>query len=98
MPSTTPAQPISGADRPAVAAHVRLTYDPVRERHVLLSPEAVAVLNGTGLAVLRLCDGTRTVAEIVAVLRGRYDRVDDAEVRRFLDHLAARRYVEAAHG
>jgi pyrroloquinoline quinone biosynthesis protein D len=65
---------------------------------VLLGPEAVAVLNGTGVAVLRLCDGTRTVAEIVAGLRSRYDRVDDAEVRRFLDHLAARRYVEAARG
>jgi pyrroloquinoline quinone biosynthesis protein D len=98
MPSTTPTQPVSGTDRLAVAAHVRLTYDPARERHVLLSPEAVAVLNGTGLAVLRLCDGTRTATEIVAELSCRYDRVDDAEVRRFLDHLAARRYVEAAHG
>ena len=98
MPSTTRTQPISSADRLRVAPHVRLTYDPARRRHVLLSPEAVAVLNGTGVAVLRLCDGTRTVAEIVAGLRSRYDRVDDAEVRRFLDHLAARRYVEAAHG
>jgi pyrroloquinoline quinone biosynthesis protein D len=98
MRSTTPTQPISGTDRLRVAAHVRLTYDPARERHVLLSPEAVAVLNGTGVAVLRLCDGRRTVAEIVAGLRSRYDRVDDAEVQRFLDHLAARRYVEAARG
>jgi pyrroloquinoline quinone biosynthesis protein D len=65
---------------------------------VLLSPEAVAVLNGTGVAVLGLCDGARTVAEIIVELRSRYDRVDDAEVRRFLDHLAARRYVEAARG
>jgi len=98
MPSTTPTQPISGTDRFRIAAHVRLTYDPARERHVLLSPEAVAVLNGTGVAVLRLCDGTRTVAEIVAGLRSRYDQVDDAEVQRFLDHLVARRYVEAARG
>jgi pyrroloquinoline quinone biosynthesis protein D len=98
MPSTTPTQPASGTAHPRLAAHVRLTYDAARERHVLLSPEAVAVLNGTGLAVLRLCDGTRTVAEIVAALRSRYDRVDDAEVRRFLDHLAARRFVEAARG
>ena len=98
MRSTTPTQPTSGTDCLRVAAHVRLTYDPARERHVLLSPEAVAVLNGTGVAVLRLCDGTRTVAEIVAGLRSRYDRVDDAEVQRFLDHLVARRYVEAARG
>jgi pyrroloquinoline quinone biosynthesis protein D len=98
MPSTTPTQTGSDTGRLRLAPHVRLTYDPARRRHVLLSPEAVAVLNGTGVAVLRLCDGTRTVAEVVAGLRARYDRVDDAEVRRFLDHLAARRYVEVARG
>jgi pyrroloquinoline quinone biosynthesis protein D len=77
---------------------VRLAHDPARGQHVLLSPEAVAVLNGTAADVLRLCDGTRTVAEIVAQLRSRYDRVDEGDVRRLLDHLAARRYVEVARG
>jgi pyrroloquinoline quinone biosynthesis protein D len=65
---------------------------------VLLSPEAVSVLNGTGVAVLRLCDGARTVAEIVAELRDRYDHVDDDEVRVFLDRLAGRRCVEVSRG
>ena len=95
MRSTGPVQMASGADRPRLAPHVRLTFDPARERHVLLTPEAVTVLNGTGAAILALCDGTRTVAEIVAELHGRYDRVDDDEVRLFLDRLAARRCVEA---
>ncbi len=98
MPSTGPAQIGSGADRPRMAPHVRLTFDPARARHVLLTPEAVSVLNGTAAAVLGLCDGTRTVAEIVAELRRRYDRVDDDEVRLFLDRLAARRCVEISHG
>ena len=84
------------AGRPRLAPHVRLTFDRARDRHVLLTPEAVTVLNGTGAAILGLCDGHRTVAEIVAELRGRYDRVDDGEVRLFLDRLAARRCVEAA--
>jgi pyrroloquinoline quinone biosynthesis protein D len=65
---------------------------------VLLTPEAVTVLNGTGAAVVGLCDGTRTVAEIVAELRARYERVDDDEVRVFLDRLAARRCVEVSRG
>jgi pyrroloquinoline quinone biosynthesis protein D len=98
MPSTRPMQTVSGADRPRLARHVRLTFDPAREQHVLLTPEAVTVLNGTGAAVLGLCDGQRTVAEIVAELRGRYNRVDDAEVRHFLDRLAARRCLEVGHG
>ena len=94
MRSTAPVQTADGAGRPRLARHVRLRFDPARERHVLLTPEAVTVLNGTGAAVLELCDGQRTVAEIVAELRGRYAHVDDDEVRRFVDHLAARRCLE----
>ena len=91
MRSTAPVQTVSSADRPRLARHVRLRFDPARGRHVLLMPEAVTVLNGTGAAVLELCDGQRTVAGIVAELRGRYEHVDDDEVRRFVDRLAARR-------
>ena len=98
MPSTGPTPIASDADRPRLTPHVRLTFDPARERHVLLTPEAVTVLNGTGAAVVGLCDGTRTVAEIVAELHARYERVDDDEVRVFLDRLAARRCVEVSRG
>src|SRR3954447_972889 len=98
MPSTGPTQTASGADRPRLAAHVRLTFDPARDRHVLLTPESVTVLNGTAAAVLGLCDGEGTVTDIVAALRGRYDRVDDDQVRLLLDRLAARRCVELRRG
>ena len=94
MRSTAPVQTVSGADRPRLARHVRLRFDLARRRHVLLTPEAVTVLNGTGAAVLELCDGQRTVTEIVAELRGRYASVDDGEVRLFVDRLAARRCLE----
>jgi pyrroloquinoline quinone biosynthesis protein D len=98
MPSTGPTQTARGADRPRLAPHVRLTFDATRERYVLLTPEAVTVLNSTGAAILRLCDETRTVAEIVAELRDRYDRVDADEVRGFLDRLTARHCVELRRG
>jgi pyrroloquinoline quinone biosynthesis protein D len=98
MPSTAPTRTASGADRPRLAPHVRLTFDPARERHVLLTPESVTVLNGTAAAVLGLCDGQRTVADIVAALRVRYDRVDGDEVRLLLDRLAARHRVELRRG
>jgi pyrroloquinoline quinone biosynthesis protein D len=88
----------SAEARPRLARHVRLTFDPARDRHVLLTPEQVTVLNGTGAAILGLCDGRRTVAEIVTELGDRYDRVDEAEVRLFLAQLAARRCVEAGDG
>jgi pyrroloquinoline quinone biosynthesis protein D len=98
MPSTGPTQTVSGADRPRLAPHVRLTFDPARERHVLLTPESVTVLNGTAAAVLGLCDGERTVADIVAALHGRYDRVDGDEVLLLLDRLTARHRVELRRG
>jgi pyrroloquinoline quinone biosynthesis protein D len=56
------------------------------------------VLNGTGAAVLGLCDGRRTVTEIVAELSGRYAHVAGDEVRGFLARLAARRFLEAGDG
>jgi pyrroloquinoline quinone biosynthesis protein D len=93
----------SRADRPRLAPHVRLAYDRARQRHVLLTPETVTLLNGPGAAILELCDGVRTVAEIQAELRERYDRGPDAEVRAaqvraFLTGLLARRCVEFSHG
>lgn len=98
MPSTGPVQTVSDADRPRLAPHVRLTFDPARERHVLLTPESVTVLNATAAAVVGLCDGERTVADIVTALRERYARVDGDEVRHLLDRLAARHRVELRRG
>ncbi|GAA3383990.1 pyrroloquinoline quinone biosynthesis peptide chaperone PqqD [Cryptosporangium minutisporangium] len=80
--------------RPRLARHARLTFDRTRQRPVLLLPETVVVLNGSGAAILERCDGTHTVAEIVADLGGRYHAVPDADVQRFLSGLVARRCVE----
>ena len=83
---------------PKLASHVRLRHDRARDQYVLLGPETVAVLNATSADILRLCDGRRTVAEIVVALRARYDRVVDDDVRAFLDRMAAKHYVEIADG
>jgi pyrroloquinoline quinone biosynthesis protein D len=83
---------------PRLAAGVRLRHDAARDRYVLLSPETVAVLNGTSAAILRLCDGRRSVAEVVAELRAGYDGVVEDEVRAFLARMAAKRYVEMSDG
>ena len=89
---------MSDLARPRLARHVRLTWSEARQRHLLLLPETVVVLNGSGAAILGLCDGRRTVAEIVAELGARYRTVPDDEVRRFLARLVARRCVELADG
>ena len=85
---------VLSTNRPRLARLVRLEWDPVRERQVLLAPEGVLVLNQTGATILGLCDGERTVVEIVEELRGRYNRVAGDEVRDFLARLVAKRLVE----
>ena len=105
MPSTMPMRPDSGsadqprpASRPRLAPHVRLTFDQARQGYALLTPETVTLLNDTGAAILELCDGERTVDEILAELRDRYDGVADDEVRLFLAGLLARRRLEVRRG
>ena len=74
-------------------------FDPRNvESHVLLAPEGVLVLNRTGATILRLCDGERTVEEIVEELRTKYDRVSGDEVGDFIGKLAARRWVVLGDG
>ena len=85
---------VLSTNRPQLARQVRLEWDPVREQQVLLAPEGVIALNQTGATILGLCDGERTVGEIVEELRGKYNRVADDEVRDFLSRLAAKRLVE----
>jgi pyrroloquinoline quinone biosynthesis protein D len=75
-----------------------MTFSQPRQRHVLLHPETVVVLNGSGAAIVGLCDGLHTVAEIETELGARYRDVPDDEVRRFLTRLVDRRCVELADG
>jgi pyrroloquinoline quinone biosynthesis protein D len=87
---------VLSTNRPRLARQVRLQWDPVRERQVLLAPEGVVLLNQTGADILRLCNGERTVVEIVAQLREQYEHVASDEVRAFLTRLVAKRCVEVA--
>jgi pyrroloquinoline quinone biosynthesis protein D len=89
---------ISDLARPRLARHVRLTFCRTRQRPILLHPETVVVLNRSGADILELCDGRRTVAEIVAELGARYQGVPGDDVARFLTRLAARRCVELTDG
>ena len=89
---------VLSTNRPRLARQVRLEWDPVREQQMLLAPEGVLVLNQTGAAILGLCDGERTVVEIVEELRGRYNHVAGDEVRDFLSRLVAKGLVELGDG
>ena len=59
--------------RPRLVTGARLRYDEVREEHQLLIPEGVVRLNASAAEVLELCDGERSLDDIVGALAARYD-------------------------
>jgi pyrroloquinoline quinone biosynthesis protein D len=86
---------IDSASTPRLVRKGRLRYDDVRETDVLLLPERVVKLNATGAAILRLCDGERTVAAIARELEARYEQPDlEADVLEFVRAAAEHGWVE----
>ena len=80
--------------RPRLVTGARLRYDEVREEHLLLVPEGAVRLNPTAAEVLGLCDGERSLDDIVGELSARYEGVDlRADVHELVDAMAQRGLV-----
>jgi pyrroloquinoline quinone biosynthesis protein D len=80
--------------RPRLAARARLKFDAIANQEMLLFPEAALMLNETGAAIVRLCDGARSINEIVEQLSRKFGSADretlTREVIDFLDMVRAR--------
>jgi pyrroloquinoline quinone biosynthesis protein D len=79
--------------RPCLAKCARLQIDPVSGKPVLLSQEAVILLNRTGYEILALCDGTRSITEIIEGLGMQYSIAKTTlaqEVSEYLEKLNQR--------
>jgi len=80
-----------------LARKARLHYDALRQEHLLLLPERVVKLNSTGAAIIRLCDGRRSMAEIVRTLQSRYpDANVEPDAHEFLCDLVKKRWLAEA--
>jgi coenzyme PQQ biosynthesis protein PqqD len=82
--------------RPALWRLARVGYDDVRQRPVLLYPEGAMLLNETGAEILRLCDGSRTVAEIGDTLSAKYGTDVSGDVTTYLSAMFDRELVRDA--
>lgn len=79
------------SQRPSLVKHVRLQIDPVTGEPVLLSQEAVLTLNRSGYEILRRCDGSRTLTQLIRELETQYQVIDGKlapEVSRYVDILS----------
>jgi coenzyme PQQ biosynthesis protein PqqD len=83
--------------RPRLARGVRLKEDKARGGYVLLAPERVLNASPTAVEVLSLCDGERTLAEVIDALAEKFSaeraRIA-ADVAALLHELATKRMVE----
>ncbi|MGD0929047.1 MAG: pyrroloquinoline quinone biosynthesis peptide chaperone PqqD [Candidatus Korobacteraceae bacterium] len=68
------------------------------EQQVVLFPEGMIRVQGTGQSILELCDGQRTLQEIVTTLSERYGAADPVkiteDVSSFLEALQRKRIVD----
>lgn len=83
-------------EHPKLNRLFRLQYEEAQKTHVLLYPEGMVKLNQSASEILLLCDGTRTVAEIVAALEAKFSAKGlEADVRSMLEEAARRNWLNA---
>jgi len=88
---------IAAGDIPVMPRGVRMQFDRVRDRWVLLAPERTVALDEIGRAILGEIDGTRSFGEITRALSETYQAPGDeiaADSRAFLAALIDRRFIE----
>jgi pyrroloquinoline quinone biosynthesis protein D len=88
---------VGGETRPHLPAYLKLRHDAGRGRWILLAPERVLTPDQTAVSVLQLCDGERTVEDIVEALAKEYSAPADvirADVLDLLQGLADKGYIK----
>jgi len=63
---------IGPQSKPSLQLHARMRHDAARSRWIILAPERVFEPDAIAVAVLQLCDGSRTVDDIAVELGGSY--------------------------
>ena len=74
--------------RPVLARRARYRWDALRQQHQIVFPEGVLVLNESGAAIVKHCDG-RSTDNLLAALRGQFvDVLQADDVHAFLGRLS----------
>ncbi|HEY0331972.1 MAG TPA: pyrroloquinoline quinone biosynthesis peptide chaperone PqqD [Rhodopseudomonas sp.] len=63
---------VEEASRPVLPRHAKLRFDATRQRWVILAPERVLAPDEIAVEILQLCDGVRSVADIIDLLARKY--------------------------
>jgi pyrroloquinoline quinone biosynthesis protein D len=63
---------VSEQSRPVLPRHAKLKFDETRQVWVILAPERVLAPDEIAVEVLQLCDGVRSVSDMVDMLAEKY--------------------------
>src|SRR3954447_21275493 len=63
---------VSGTSRPKLPRHAKLKFDDTRQRWVILAPERVLAPDEIAVEILHLCDGVRSVEQMIDQLAAKY--------------------------
>ena len=63
---------VSEESRPVLPRHAKLKFDETRQVWVILAPERVLAPDEIAVEVLKLCDGQRSVGQMVDMLAKKY--------------------------
>ena len=80
--------------RPRINRLFRFQWEPAQQAHVLLYPEGMVKLNQSAGEILKRCDGSKSVAEIVADLEAAFNASGlAADVDAFLNMADAQNWI-----
>ena len=63
---------VSETSRPLLPRHAKLKFDETRQRWVILAPERVLAPDDIAVEVLQLCDGVRSVEQMIDQFAEKY--------------------------
>ena len=87
---------MSEVDRPKVSNRFRLQWEEAQQAWVLLYPEGMVKLNPSAGEIMKRCDGSRSVAELVAELETTFSTTGlEKDVQAFLEMARKQHWIEA---
>jgi pyrroloquinoline quinone biosynthesis protein D len=88
---------VTASSKPGLPKHVKMRHDAARGTWTILAPERVFTPDAIAVAVLKLCDASRTVEDIARELSLSYNAPQDriqADVISLLQELADKGVVK----
>ena len=70
-----------------------LRWEEPQQAYVLLYPEGIVKINETGAAILKLCNGINTVAEVVSELNNKYTTDVTDSINKFMEVAHAKGWI-----